>query len=105
MSCELDEIEEGDSYFFDATFTDEDGELVTPNSAIYRIDDEKSGDKIKDDTAISITGSTEEIEVLPAENAIINPLRSYEIKVATVTMTYNTTRKKSEKFRWKVLKL
>ncbi len=101
----MDKVNEKSNVKLTLTFRDEDGDAVTPDSASYRIDDEFSGDAVKADTAISPSSSTYDIVISSTENAIIDTNRVEEIKLVTVDFTYDTTKKGSGSFNYKVINL
>ena len=81
-------VNENSSLIFDVSFIDPDGELMTPVSATYRLDDYQSGASIIEETAIGDLDSVVEIALSPSDNAILNQALFAEKKVLTVRATY-----------------
>ena len=71
-----------------ATFKDEDGNLITPASGTYRIDDLASGTEIKADTAFSPTSSSHTFLISSNENRILATANAIEKRIFTVTFVY-----------------
>lgn len=84
----IDIWNEGSDVLVTATFTDEDGNAVTPDTARYRVDDLKSGTSIA--AAASITGlSTSNVLTIPAsQNAILDDGNMFETRIVTVDFVY-----------------
>lgn len=78
-------VNEKTSCVIPATFTDENGNAVTPTLAEYRIDDE-SGQNIVPLTAFTPPN----IAVSATQNAMISTTKLEEIRTVTVHWTYGT---------------
>lgn len=100
----MDIINEKDSYFFTASFLDENKAPVTPNSGTWRIDDVTGGveTEIKVATTFTPTAATHDFEVVPNENRILTATNQSEIRRATVTMIYGTSKQKTKEYEWTV---
>ena len=85
-------------------FKDEDGALITPSAATYRIDDLTAGTSLVASTPITPVGGMYDIIIAAAINAIIDTARSYETKVVTVAWTYGTGTANAE-YRYRVKNL
>ena len=101
----MERVNEGSYFRVTASFVDEDGAAVTPDFANYRIDDQDSGNEIKETTASSPTGSTYEIEIPGEENIILNPPAEIETRVVTVSFVYDTYKVGTAEYRYRVFKL
>lgn len=99
-----DVVNEKSDSVITATFKDQDGNLITPDSGTYRIDDFTSGDEILGDTAFSPSSSSHAFVVTPAQNAIINTALTTEKKVLTVTFLFST-KQGTEEFEYIVKNL
>ena len=79
-------VREGSALFLTFTFTDENGDPVTPVSVHWRIDDVESGTEVVDWTAVSSPASTVNVTVNPTYNAIIDATKVVEKRILTVRM-------------------
>lgn len=71
-------------------FKDEDGVLISPSAASYRVDDLTAGTALVAPTVIVPVDGMYDIVIPAAMNAIIDQNRAFEIKVVTVSWTYGT---------------
>lgn len=103
----LFEINERTTLVLTTSFFDEDGVAVTPDSATYRIDSLQGtrGTPVLPATAISPLGTTADLEITPEQNQIIRQRNPYEIKVVTVEFVYDTDKRGTSEYRYKVLNL
>lgn len=85
-------------------FKDEDGVLITPSAASYRIDDLSAGTALVALTTITPVGGMYDIIIASGTNAILDTTRSYETKVVTVAWTYGTGTANAE-YRYRVKNL
>ena len=102
----VDSVNEKSQIFITATHLDKAGDPTTPTSLRYRIDDVSSGAVILDWTSIAITspGTSHEITVTAAQNAILNTLNSSEQKILTLeTTSFSDVR--NDVFRWNVVNM
>lgn len=86
----MDLINEKTTYVVTATFKDEDLVLVTPTTVTYSLFDKSSGTTILEDTACSTPSSSSvDITISHSQNAIINSNLEKELKILTVSFTYD----------------
>ena len=71
-------------------FKDEDGALINPSTASYRVDDKSSGSNITAATTINPVDGMYDIVITAAQNAIVDSAKVFETKVVTVSWTYGT---------------
>jgi hypothetical protein len=91
-----------------ATFTDEDGDPVTPTAATYRVDDEASRTSIVPSTALSGLSSSKDIAITSDQNFIVRPRKSEEIRTVTVEFDYTSEfgpAHATAQYRYKLLNL
>lgn len=102
----LDEITERSTYIVRASFFDEDGVAVIPDSATVRIDDEKRKRNIRPVTALGGLSTFVDIEVTSDENHIIRSRQPYEVRIVTVEYDYDgSTKHGTAQYRYKLLNL
>lgn len=89
---------EGESSFLRIDYKDEDGNLVTPTSAQYRVTDFFSGNVIVPDTALTISGTFSNIAITPAQNAIQDATRETEYRRVTVRYDLSGSRRSIQEF-------
>jgi len=82
-----DTVNEGTTAYLTATFRDKAGTLALPDAVSYRIDCMANRQEIRDDTSAT-PGTSVEITLTPADNAIIDATKSRELRRVTVTGTY-----------------
>lgn len=82
-----DTVNEGSTAYVTATFRDKAGQLAQPTSVSYRIDCVSNGQQIVDDTSAT-PGTSVEITLSAAHNAILDPKRARELRRVTVTGSY-----------------
>lgn len=85
-------------------FKDEDGVLITPSAASYRVDDLTAGTALVASTTITPVDGMHDIVIPASANAIIDNNRTYETKVVTVAWTYGTGTVNDE-YRYRVKNL
>jgi hypothetical protein len=98
----MDAIKEETTYLIRVAFTDEDGDPAVPSSGAYRIDDITDGviTGVKDDTAFTPIGPTHDIEITPAENAILVADHEIETRLVTVSFLYGAARQGRADYRY-----
>lgn len=101
----VDEVDELSTWIVRATFTDQDGNPVTPETAEARLDDARSGTPIRPWTALAALSTYKDIEITPAENAVINDNLEFEPRILTVKFTYATTKARRCEYRYKLMNL
>lgn len=101
----MDTVNESTTFVVTLTFTDEDGDAVTPTSGTYRIDDVDAGTEILDDTAFSPSASTHDITITAAQNAILDSTLKTEKHRMTVTWLYGGTKQGNEEYIFGVVNL
>ncbi len=89
----LDVINEKTTFVITATFRDLTGELVTPSSASYRIDDVISGSEIRGDTPFTPEGSSYDITISKDENRILDNAHNTEERIVTVKFVFGIDNK------------
>lgn len=85
----MDEVNEGDNFNVILAWKDADGAAVTPQSAVYRIDDVNSGSQIRGETSLNST-STETINITGADTVILDQSNRHEGRRLTATAVYGT---------------
>ena len=80
-------VNEGSTAYVTATFRNKAGVVALPTGVTYRIDCITSGTQVRDTTSATPATSVE-ITLTPADNAILDPRRSRELRRVTVTGTY-----------------
>lgn len=83
----MEQVNERSTAYLAVTFKDKAGAAQQPTTASYRIDDVATGAQIRGDTALT-PGTSVEITLTPADNAILSPRLAVEEHVVTVTGTY-----------------
>lgn len=68
---------------------DVEGALAEPTSATYRIDDLDSGDEVRGDEPITMTGGTEDITLDFDDHTMIDGAKEKEVRRLTVDAIYN----------------
>jgi hypothetical protein len=101
----LDQYNERATVVVTVSFKDEDGDLVTPDSATYRIDDEGNRTNILPSTVISPLGTSADIEITSEQNAILRPRNKFEIRTVTVEFDYDTDKHGTGEYRYKLMNL
>lgn len=103
----LNEITERTTLILTVSFFDEALVPVTPDSATYRIDSLQGtrGTAVLAATAISPLSTTADIEIASDQNQIIKQRNTYEIKVVTVEFTYDSGKRGTAEYKYKVLNL
>lgn len=102
----LDEVNERSTYIVTASFFDEDGDPVTPDSATYRVDRPKGNISVLPVTSISPLSTTADLEITSAQNRIYNQRHDYEVQEVTVEFDYGSPAKHgTARYRYKVINL
>ena len=102
----LDEVNERTSLIVAVSFTDEDGDPVTPTSATYRIDDKASRTNILPATAIGSLSTSVDITITSEQNAIIRPRNPFEIRTVTVEWGYDSgTKHGTAEYEYRLINL
>jgi len=99
------EVNEKSSLILVVDFYDEDEAAVVPTTATYRIDDEENETEILATTNISPLAAEINIEITPAQNAIIDQNHGWEIRTVTVYFTYGVGKASYEIYQYKVKNL
>jgi hypothetical protein len=95
----VDTVNEGSTCVVTASFADETGAAVTPSSVRYRITDDTSRTVVAGWTSLSVSGPSVDIEITPAQNAIIGASAA-ERRTVTVECTYGSGRKAVAEYRY-----
>lgn len=88
----IGEMQEGASAFVHIDFLDENDQPRTPSTVRYRIDSYPDDTPIVPETTITPTTSSVDIQVLPAQSAILNDTNESEIHRLTVTFEFTLER-------------
>jgi hypothetical protein len=106
----LDVVDENSTWVLTITFRDRNGNLATPASATYRIDEAtlegSLAAEVRDDTALAPIASEFALSLTPADNAIVgtgDP--AFQERVVTVTATYGADDVKVDEYRYRVRNL
>ena len=83
----MEQVNERSTAYLTVTFKDKTGADQQPTTASYRIDDVATGAQIRDDTDLT-PGTSVEITLTTADNAVVSPRLEVEKHVVTVTGTY-----------------
>ena len=83
----MEQVNERSTAYLTVTFKDKAGAAQQPTAASYRIDDVATGTEIRADTSLT-PGTSVEITLTTADNAILSPRLEVEKHVVTVTGTY-----------------
>lgn len=97
-------VNEASTAYLAVAFYDKAGSLDTPASVSYRIDDVDSGDPVKGDTPIGAASSIE-ITLSPADNAMVDSTKRFEMRRVTVEATYGVSDKVQDEYLYKVKNL
>jgi len=103
--AELEQVNERSTAYLSVTFRDKAGAAQAPSSAAYRIDDAGSGQVVRGDTAIPTPGSTVEITLTPADNALLAEANPYERRRVTVTAEYGGGEAVTAEYVYRVVNL
>lgn len=101
----MDLVNEKTSWTVTASFYDEGGNAVTPDSGSYRIDDVGSDTEITGDTPFIPAGSTHDINITPTENRILTTSNQVERRRVTVTFSYGVGKQGSGEYYYGVKNL
>ncbi len=83
----MEQVNERSTAYLTVTFKDKAGAAQQPTAASYRIDDVATGTEIRADTSLT-PGTSVEITLTPADNAMVSATRPIEVHALTVTATY-----------------
>lgn len=103
-SYAMDDVTEQSSWFVEISFFDQNKAPVVPSSITYSIYD-ISGALIRGPIDVTPSSSTYEIEILPAENAILNPADDVEIRVVTINFKWGIGRARTDEYRYRLKNL
>ena len=98
----MDAINEKSTSVQPITFTDEDGDAVTPDTATWRLHDLNSNVNLQTATALASLASSMEITIGSTENRILNGDHVSEVKELTINFTFGTGKQGTNKVRYKV---
>jgi len=85
----METIKEGSSGILTISFTDQDGNAITPDSATFNIYDEFSGTVRRSGTISSLASSITFVTT-DSDNAIIDQNNRYEVVAILIEFTYNS---------------
>lgn len=80
-------VNEGTTAYVTATFRDKAGTLAQPSTVTYRIDCISNRQQVRDDTSAT-PGTSVEITLTAADNAVIDSTKPRELRRVTVTGSY-----------------
>lgn len=100
----MEQVNERSTAYLTVTFKDKAGAAQQPTAASYRIDDVATGTEIRGDTALT-PGTSIEIILTPADNAIVSPRLPVERHVVTVTGTYGASDAVRSQYAYEVVNL
>jgi hypothetical protein len=100
----LFEVNERSTAYVTATFLDRAGEPAVPESVTYRVDCETTGSPLVA-PGPAVPGSTVEIVVPAALNAIQSPDNEFETKIVTLTAVYGPGDQITQAYRYRVRNL
>lgn len=100
----LRKYNEGQSATITITFQDDDGTIVTPTTARYRIDCLTTKQEVRDWTTIT-PASTVTIAITPSDNAIISDRNDTERKQMVIQTDHGTDDQAVEYSEWTVKNL
>lgn len=107
----MDLINQNSDYDLLLSFTDENGNKVTPSAASYRIDDVGSGNAITGNNAnawiaITPTGNTYDLRITANQNALLGNNSDREERVVTTKFTYSADLKQdTAEYRYFIMRL
>ena len=99
-----DTVNEGSTAWVPVVFNDRTGTPSAPTSATYRIDCLTTGEVVLEDTALP-AGAEVEIELTPADNAIIDPANRTERRQITVEALFGAGQAHNQVFLYEVVNL
>lgn len=97
-------VNERSTSYLTITFKDKDGNLAAPSSATYQINCMTTGTEIKADTALG-GGSSVEVTISAAENALIDQTNRLERRRVTVDASFAGGQEHHEEFDYYVKNL
>jgi hypothetical protein len=100
-----DSVKENSTAFVTLTFSDKDGNPLTPDSVYIEIIDKLSGTSVRANSEEAPAASSMVVELLPAHNAILNSKNPSEERRIIVQATYASTRKLNESWDYTVINL
>lgn len=98
-------INENSVGYIQISFYNKNGNLETPTSISYRIDDRGSEASVRTDTSFTPVANQIEITLEPGDNAILDDTNEYEYRVVTVTATYGANDQHIEEHEYAVKNL
>ena len=102
----LDTVNEESTAVVTVSFENESEVAVTPDQAWYSLYCETNSTEILAETELTGLGTTKDITITAAQNAIIDTTVEFEIKILTVRFLYATSTKQgTNQYRYKVMNL
>jgi len=104
-------INQGSTYILGLEFRDDAGNAVTPSSALYRIDDEDSGNAITGNNAnawvaFSPSSNQYDLAISANENALIGNTTDREERKVTVKFNFSADNKtQTDEYRYMIQRL
>jgi len=96
----MERVNEGSFHKITVSFTDEEGNAVTPDLGSYRIDDLSSGTEIIPATDFTPAGSSYDIEIPGENNSILNPVHDVETRIVSVIFSYGGSKEGTAEYRY-----
>lgn len=102
----LDSFNERSTVLITVTFTDDNGDPVTPSSATYRVDDRASRTAILAATSIGSLSTSVDLTITSEQNAIVRPRKAFEVRTVTVEFDYDgSTKHGTAQYEYKLVNL
>ena len=101
----MDVVNQGQTYVLGLTFTDENGNGLTPSSASYRIDVEGSNVAVVPWTPFSPSANTYNLVITAAQNALQNANNAREERVVTLQFGYGLGNEQVSEYRYMLAKV
>lgn len=92
----------------DVSFFDAARVAQIPTTAVYRVDDDASGENIVPETPIpGSMAATMQIEITPEQNAIVEtvPVSQFQLRIVTVAFTYGSAKQGTAEYPYKLRNL
>lgn len=97
-------INEGDTAYLTVTFKDKTGALAVPVTVTWQCIDLDSGAEMQAETSVS-PGSSIEITIPVAANAMVDPAKAHETRRVIVKSTYGGSEAKNGQYDYRIRNL
>lgn len=98
-------VNENTTLVIELAFRDENNVPSTPTVLSYSLYNYTASTIVKDASTITVTGSTQDLEISHSYNSILNPDNLQEMMLLTVDFTYDTTKHGTSEYRYLVRNL